>query len=77
MATKKTIETVNKQKISTQADFILSPKHHNSMRSLISSNPEGIDNKTIAKVLLMTEEEVEKTYQSALLKLRKVLAKEI
>jgi DNA-directed RNA polymerase specialized sigma24 family protein len=47
------------------------------MRSLISSNPEGIDNKTIAKVLLMTEEEVEKTYQSALLKLRKVLAKEI
>lgn len=59
-----------KHKISNEEDFIDYPKFKNSLSKLIEKYPEGVDTQTIAKVLNMTEKEVEETYQSAIKKLK-------
>ena len=50
-----------------------SPKHKNSLKNLIASNPEGLDDKTIAKALMMSEEELEAVYQKAISNLKEAL----
>jgi DNA-directed RNA polymerase specialized sigma24 family protein len=40
---------------------------------LIEKNPDGVDDETIAKVLGISTEEVEQTYQNAIKKLQKIL----
>lgn len=62
-----------KLRLTEEEDFIDCPKFNNSIRQLIEKNPEGVDDETIAKVLNMTAEEVEKTYQNAIKKLQKSL----
>lgn len=69
MTKKKTV----KEKILEDEDFIYCPRLGNSLKKLIDKNPEGVDNERIAKVLMMTEEEVEETYESALKKFREAL----
>ena len=59
--------------IHNDEDFIHCPRLGNSVKKLIEKNPEGIGNERIAKVLLMDESEVEKTFNSAIVKLRKAL----
>lgn len=59
-----------KHKILNDEDFIDYPKFKNSLSKLIEKYPEGVEIHTIAKVLNMTEEEVEETYQSAIQKLK-------
>jgi hypothetical protein len=63
-----------KEKIETDDDFINSPSHRNSLKVFMSKNPEGVDNDRIAKVLMITEEEVEEAYEEALAKLKANLA---
>ena len=62
-----------KKKIAEDADFIYCPRLGNSLSKLLDKHPEGIDDERIQKILLMTEKEVEATYQSALEKLRKLI----
>jgi hypothetical protein len=59
-----------KHKILNDEDFIDHLKFKNSLSKLIEKYPDGVDNETIAKVLNMTEEEVEETYMSAIQKLK-------
>lgn len=59
-----------KLKLMEDEDFIDYPKFKNSLKKLVDKYPDGVDNETIAKVLDMTEEEVEETYQSAIKKLQ-------
>jgi len=59
-----------KRKIEEDEDFIDYPKFKNSLTKLIEKYPEGVDQETIAKVLMMSEEEVEETYASAIKKLQ-------
>ena len=59
-----------KHKIEEDEDFIDYPKFKNSLSKLIEKYPEGVDKETIAKVLMMSEEEVEETYASAIKKLQ-------
>ena len=59
--------------LTEEEDFIDCPKFNNSIRQLIEKNPEGVDDETIAKVLNLTAEEVEETYQNAIKKLQKSL----
>lgn len=59
-----------KHKIQNDEDFIDYPKFKNSLSKLIEKYPDGVDTETIAKVLNMTEEEVEEIYQNAILKLK-------
>jgi len=60
-----------KNKIETDEDFINSPNHRNSLKVFVSKNPEGVSNDRIAKVLMISEEEVEEIYKTALNKIRK------
>jgi hypothetical protein len=59
-----------KLKIEEDEDFIDYPKFKNSLKKLAERYPDGVGNETIAKVLNMTEEEVEDTYQGAIKKLQ-------
>ena len=63
-------EKTIKEKIDIDDDFINSPSHKNSLRVFMSKNIEGVDNARISKVLMITEEEVEEAYQSALAKIK-------
>jgi len=66
-----------KEKILSDEDFIHCPRLGNSLKNLIDKNPEGIDDERISKVLLISEEEVKKLYNSALEKFRKIMGVKI
>ena len=69
----KKINKTAKERILEEIDFCYCPRLSNSITNLVEKNPDGVDNERIAKVLLTTEEEVEKIFESALVKLRKSL----
>lgn len=62
-----------KNKIEAEEDFIYCPRLGNSLEQLLQKHPEGVDNERIARVLLLTEEEVEEVYQNAIKKIKKGL----
>ena len=64
-----------RKKVETEEDFIYCPRLNNSLEKFLIAHPDGIDNAKIAKVLMMTEEEVEAAFQSALKKLKESLEK--
>lgn len=57
-------------RIATEEDYIRCPKFGNSLSKFTAKNSEGIENSIIARLLMMSEEEVEKTYQEAVQMLR-------
>lgn len=57
-------------RIATEEDYIRCPKFGNSLSKFTTKNSEGIENSTIARLLMMTEEEVERVYQEAVQMLR-------
>ena len=59
-----------KAKIETEEDYIRSPKFSNSLEKFLNRNSEGVENSVIARVLMLTEEEVEKIHQEAIQMLR-------
>jgi len=59
-----------KERVEAEEDYIYCPHSKNSLKVLVQKNPEGVSNERIAKVLMMTEEEVEETYESALNKIK-------
>lgn len=62
-----------KQKIQEDPDFIVSEKYNNSLEEFCQRHDEGVDNSHIAKVLLMTEEEVQETYEEAVASLKEFM----
>lgn len=62
-----------KKRILEDEDFIYCPRLGNSLGRLIDKNPSGVENDRIEKVLLMSQEEVDKWYYSAIEKLRRAL----
>ena len=62
-----------KKKIKEDEDFIHFPRLGNSLNNLLNVHQDGIDNSRIAKVLMITEEEVETLFNKAIKKLRKAL----
>lgn len=62
-----------KKRIETEDDFIKHSKTNNSLKKFLAKNPDGADNKLIAKMLLMTEEQVEAIYQECVVELREEL----
>jgi hypothetical protein len=53
------------KRIQDEEDYIRSPKFGNSLTRLKLKNPEGVDDATIAKVLMISEEDVQKLYEEA------------
>jgi len=58
------------KKIVEEEDYIRCPKMSNSLSKFMSKNPDGVENTVIARVLLMTEEEIEAIYQESIAQLR-------
>ena len=59
-----------KRKINEDEDYIDYPKFKNSVKKLIEKYPDGVSDETIAKVLLMSEEEVNEIYLSSIEKIK-------
>jgi hypothetical protein len=62
-----------KAKILQDEDFVDCPKFKNSIKKIKEKNPDGIDDKLIAEILLLTPEELEALYLNSLQKIRKHL----
>ena len=58
------------KKILDDEDYIRCPKFSNSLNKFTQKNSEGVENSTIARLLMMTEEEVEAKYQEAVARIR-------
>jgi hypothetical protein len=59
------------KKIREDEDFIKSPKFNNSINKYLAKNDKPLENGTIGKMLLISEEEVEEIYKESIAKLRK------
>ncbi len=65
------------QKILEDEDFINSKKFGNSLANMVSKMPDdGVENSVIAKVLMLTEEQVSELYEESVEQLRKDLVEE-
>lgn len=63
-----------KNKINTQEDYIAYPRASNSINKFMEhGNWEEVDDKKIAKFLMINEEDVKKLYNSAVKKIQKIL----
>ena len=58
------------RRIREEEDYIRCPKMGNSLERFISKNPEGVEDSVIARLLMITEEKVQKIYEEAIVKLR-------
>jgi predicted metallo-beta-lactamase superfamily hydrolase len=64
------------KRILDDEDYIRCPKFSNSLNKFTQKNSEGVENSTIARLLMMTEEEVELKYQEAVQRLREEMNEE-
>jgi len=62
-----------KESVLKEEDYIYSPKYGNSVKNLISFFPDGLPLDKIARVMLMSEDEVKEIYKSAIQKLRQLM----
>lgn len=58
-------------KIQNDVDFIDFPKYNNSMKELLGHYPNGVPDTVICKALHITPETLDKTYKTAMRKLKK------
>ena len=54
-------------------NYIVSKKYDNNITKLIEDNPNGVTDKVICRVLQISPEELEKTYNHAILSMRETL----
>lgn len=64
------------QKVLTEEDYVRAPKFSNSLVKFIARNSDGVENATIARLLMIPEEQVEEIYAEAVLKLREGMVDE-
>ena len=66
-----------KKRIAVDTDYVRCPKFSNSLTKFLQKNPDGVEDNTIARLLMLEgEERVEEIYQEAVLKLREVMKDE-
>lgn len=59
-----------KKRIMEDPDFIKSAKCANSLNKFLASNKDNLENSMIARLLMLSEEEVEEIYKECIDKLR-------
>lgn len=64
------------KRIVDDEDYIRCPKFSNSLNKFTQKNSEGVENSTIARLLMMSEEEVEAKYLEAIQMLREEMDEE-
>lgn len=62
---------MSKEKIEKDPDYINCPRVKNSLKKYLSKYSEGVSDEEIAKLLMISEDEVQKKYNDIILKLRK------
>jgi len=62
-----------KKRIKDDPDYIYNPKMGNSLTKMITRYPDGIEDKKIAKVLLMSVEDINKIYAKIIKGIREKL----
>ena len=65
-----------KELIENDPDYIYSPANNFSLEEFTKKHDEGVDDGHISKVLLISEEEVDTLYQSAVEKIKNALGVE-
>jgi ERCC4-type nuclease len=63
-------------KILEDDDFIRCPKSANSLAKFLSKNADGVENATIARLLMITEEQVQEIYEAAAAEIKEGMAEE-
>ena len=66
-----------KKRIREEEDYIYNPKMGNSLRKMINRYPDGVEDKKIAKVLLMSVKELNRHYQGIIKRVREKLGIEV
>lgn len=61
------------QRLDTDPDFIIASRYNNSLSEFLKQNPSGTSDANIARMLKITQEEVDVIYLRAIMKLRKAL----
>lgn len=79
MLLRENLEKMNKEedkkKVLEDPDFIKNTKSGNSLSKYLTRNERNLDNFSIARLLIITEEEVEEIYQKAVSFIKKNLNK--
>lgn len=60
-------------RLQSDLDFVYLPKFEFSLQKLMERYPDGVPDRLIAQALMLTEDDVEEMFQSAVLKLRKMM----
>jgi hypothetical protein len=61
------------KKIQEEEDFIHCPKHQNSLTKFLAKTDNLVEDTTIGKLLLLSEEEVNNIYQKSVIELREAM----
>ena len=64
------------RRILEEDDYIRCPKCGNSLTRFLTKSSDGVENATIARLLMLSEEEVEKIYQEAVVMLRQAMVQD-
>lgn len=64
------------QKVLNEEDYVRAPKFSNSLAKFVARNSDGVENATIARLLMIPEEQVEKIYEEAVELLREDMVEE-
>lgn len=64
------------KRVMTEEDYARCPKFNNSINKFTAKNSEGVDNSVIARLLMISEDEVERMFQEALYLLREEMTRE-
>lgn len=64
------------KRIQEEEDYVRAPKFSNSLTKFLAKNSEGIENAAIARLLMITEEEVEAIYADAISQLQEEMLEE-
>ena len=59
------------KKIREEEDFIHAPKHQNSLQKFLAKTDKLLENGAIGRLLLISENEVEKIYQESIVELKR------
>ena len=60
-----------KRKIMESPDFIKCPRYNNSLNKYLAKSPETVEDKTIARLLMINLEDVERIYKEAVTFIKK------
>lgn len=53
------------KRVREEEDYVRCPKLNNSLERFLNKNPDGVENHIVARLLAMSEQEVQELYEEA------------